>query len=207
MRGEARAGEGPAVHGRATITTGNAVRVRDALIPVRQRWVFVYFSPCVLAVASESSSIDPGEEDGGLGEGWKGGYRRKEREGGWWEGKSTSVAGRSGQLCLHWPVHVLSTRGKTASWCKLPICNYNHLHVESRCTSVGQARSNLVHTTAVEHARMLDLASIGVWAYNARNSVATRRGRRGRRCLVYKPTTHTPVLQLLHNRVKTTGDR
>lgn len=69
MRGEARTGEGPAVHGRATITTGNAVRVRDALIPVRQRWVFVYFSPCVLAVASESSSIDPGEEDGGLGEG------------------------------------------------------------------------------------------------------------------------------------------
>lgn len=51
-------------HSQATITTGNAVRARGALIPVRQRWVFVYFSPCVLAVAGESSSIDPGEEDG-----------------------------------------------------------------------------------------------------------------------------------------------
>lgn len=56
--------EPPSRVGRPTITTGNDVRARDALIPVRQRWVFVYFGPCVLAVASESSSIDSGEEGG-----------------------------------------------------------------------------------------------------------------------------------------------
>lgn len=44
-----RSARGARCRSRATITDGRRrCRARGALIPARQRWVFVYFSPCVL---------------------------------------------------------------------------------------------------------------------------------------------------------------
>jgi len=113
---------------RATITTGDAVRARGALIPARQRWVFVYFGPCVLAVASESSSIDPGERLG----------RRRVRV-------VATATGRSGQLCLHWPCMFCRLGGRPLLDANCPFATTIISNVESRWTRpgwTGRAQSN-----------------------------------------------------------------
>jgi hypothetical protein len=142
-------------------------------------------------VASESSSIDPGERLG------------------WRRVRAVATAtGRSGQLCLHWPCMFCRLGGRPLLDANCPFATTIISNVESRWTRPGWTGPGAVQRPWTYPRLACGHITRGKGRGWRGADGGREGGNRGQGWCINRSTLNgATVLQLLHNRVKTTTDR